>query len=334
MSENKFEFLGFLRENDISHESNVCLTEYSWFKTGGRAGVIIHPDSIGQLQSVVRELNQMGQPFKVVGETSNLMFLDDSDYSCLVTTKALKSITFTEDHHIEAETGYLLPDLSRYALINGIYGFAGLEGIPGTIGGAVFMNAAAFNYSIADVFHSADFIMPDGSMQTLTGEEMGFRYRDSVLKRNEHPGIVAIARFHAKPGDPESIYREMEKFHAQRHKGLEYMYPNLGSIFVGHFYRSLTDKDLILKVAAAAFYFFNYRCRIPGRETPINRKWLNDLAVKRLKIKYDIQPFSDKSMNILTNRGQGTACHLDYIRQLQSIVGKNFPIENEIVDPF
>ncbi len=328
------ELLKFLEDGGIPHELGVSLANYSWFKSGGTLGIIINPNSIDQLQSVIRELNRMRTPFKVIGETSNLLFLDDSDYSCMVTTKALKSLSLSDDNLITAETGVALPDLSRFALIKGVFGFAGLEGIPGTIGGAVFMNAAAYNYSIANVLHSADLIMPDGSMQTLSGDGMKFRYRDSILKRNEHPGIVATARFHARPGDRDAIYGEMETFHAQRHKGLEYMYPNLGSIFVGHFYRSLADKDLVLKIASAAFYFFNYRCRIPGRETPINRKWLNDLAVKRLKIKFDVQPFSDKSMNILTNRGQGTSCHIDYIHQLQFIIGKDIPIENEIVKPF
>ncbi len=317
------------------HLERVNLREFSWFKTGGTASRIHFPETIDELATLIGSLNAEGTPFKIIGETTNLLFLDDREYGILISTKKLDRIHHDpEQGQIEVETGYLLPELSRYALNRSIKGFAGLEGIPGTIGGAVFMNASAFGYGISRCLTSVEVVMPDGSLKSLSHEELRFAHRDSVFKSGRHPGIIIRAFFKAERGDPKSIYRVMEDCHSRRHRSFEYMYPNLGSIFAGSVYRSMGKRDHYFHICAALFYFFGYRFKSIGKETPLNRKWLNDIAVKRFNLHFPKQPFSDKSLNVLINNGHHTDELLAYINRMKEIIGDDVPIENEIVEPF
>ncbi len=126
----------------------------------------------------------------------------------------------------------------------------------------------------------------------------------------------------------------MEVYHAKRHKYQDFMYPNLGSIFSGSPYRALGRRDRIFKLISAAYYFVNYEFKLFRRESPINRKWLNDIVLKRFPLHYPLQPFSDKTLNCLVNRGQGTEEMVRFIRQMEDLVSGQIPLENEIVDEF
>jgi len=323
-----------LPEN-VLHVDHLNLRNFSWFKTGGCASRIYFPETIDSMAVLIAKLHACGIPFKVIGETTNLLFLDDRKYGVLISTTKLSEIIYCPDRkEITAEAGYPLPDLSRFALKHSIKGFAGLEGIPGTIGGAVFMNASAFGYCIGDCLTRVEIIRPDGAMETLEKDDLKLSHRDSVFKSGRHPGTVCRAFFRAEIGDRKSIYRVMEDFHARRHRSFEYMYPNLGSIFAGSVYRSMAKKDLYFRICGALFYFFGHRLNSLGMETPLNRKWLNDIAVKRFGLKFDNQPFSDKSLNVLINNNHHTDEILEYIHRMKEIIGNDVPIENEIVEPF
>lgn len=317
------------------YKDQVDLRDFSWFKTGGGATRVYFPDTVEKMAELVGKLNSDKIPFKVIGETTNLLFLDDKQYGVLISTTKLNNITYWPDRQeIEVEVGYMLPELSRFALSRSLNGFAGLEGIPGTIGGAVFMNASAFGYGISRCLSRVEIIMPNGNLATLTHDDLAFAHRDSIFKSGGHPGIICRAFFRAQQGDRKSIYRTMEDCHARRHRSFEYMYPNLGSIFAGSVYRSMGRKDPYFRICAALFYFFGYQLKSIGKETPLNRKWLNDIAVKRFHLNFGNQPFSDKSLNVLINNGHHTDELLDYIRQIQDIIGDSIPLENEIVQPF
>lgn len=324
-----------LLESQIHTDQNVNLRQYTWFKTGGIASLIVNPESIKQFSFAISILGRLKIPYKIIGETTNLLFLDDVSYSCLICTKRISSIVIEKNQNlIVAESGAMLPDLSRLALAEGIGGFSGFEGIPGTIGGAVFMNAGAYGMSIQQVLEKVEVVMPDGTIKTLEADSIALSYRDSIFKRGRHPGMVCRAFFRAVSGDQKRLYAHMENIHAVRHRHYEYMYPNLGSIFAGSVYRTLGKKDKVFALAAAMYYLFNYRFRINNRETPINRKWLNELAVKRFNIHFDKQPFSEKSLNVLINNNHHTDDLLSYIDQMKNLIGIDVPIENEIVQSF
>lgn len=324
-----------LSEHAIPFQTGISLRGYSWFKSGGNVDTLILPETVGQIETAVNVLSESGLPYKVIGETSNLLFLDDRCYSCLLCTKAVNRSYLSEDgSSLVAETGALLPEVARHALLESIDGFAGLEGIPGTIGGAVFMNAGAFNYSIDQVLQKVDIVHLDGRLETLPSSALELEHRNSIFRKGGHTGIVLRAYFKVTKGDQHTIYSNMSLYHSKRHKYLEYMYPNLGSMFVGSVYRAFAAKDLYYKIVSGIYILFNYKYKIFRRESPIDRKWLNDFTVKRFGIRFNRQPFSDKTLNMLINNSHHTDEILDYIDQIKGHVGENLQIENEIVDPF
>lgn len=256
-------------KNQVPCSENVSLRKFSWFKTGGNATKIYFPTSVQQLADLVARLNREETSYKIIGETTNLLFLDDKRYGVLVSTTKLDSLEYyPERREIIAETGYPLPNLSRFALGKRVRGFAGLEGIPGTIDGAVFMNASAFGCGIGDCLSKVEILDLDGSLRTMDVEELKLSHRDSIFKSGCHPGVITRAFFEAETGDEKAIYRFMEDCHARRHRSLKYMYPNLGSIFAGSVYRSMGAKDLYSRICGALFYFFGYRFKSWGKETP------------------------------------------------------------------
>jgi UDP-N-acetylmuramate dehydrogenase len=264
-----------------------------------------------------------------------MLFLDDLDYGLIVSTLKIREVRFDrENKEIHAECGAKLPGLSRLALQESADGFAGLEGIPGTIGGAVFMNAGAYGDSIHLILKAVDVVTADGEILRMESHQLGFSYRNSVFRDGRCPHFVVRAIFHLRPGDQARIGRKMEVVHSKRHKYNEYSYPNLGSVFSGSVYRALAKRDRYYWAVSSLFYVFNYRFKILRRESPLNRKWLNDFTLKRFQLKFEKQPFSDKTMNTIINNGQGTRVYLDYLDAIKELVDGEIPIENEIVELF
>jgi len=329
------EVLQILKTENIEYTTNINLSDITYLKTGGIAKLIIYPNTTDQVVSLIQGLKINGVGYKVIGATSNLMFLDDTSYSCLISTSKLTRMELNlEKKEIEGGSGVMMSDLSRFALINSIKGFEGLEGIPGTIGGAVFMNAGAYGYEIKDVLNSIEMVDTDGVLQIIKAKDLGLHYRNSYLREGKINGIVTKCFFNVDLGNQYDIERKMELFHSKRHKYQDFSYPNLGSMYSGSVYREIGKRDKVFKLISMLYFLFNYEFKIFRRESPINRKWINDIIVKRFNLKYDKQPFSNKSINCLVNRGQGTDEMLRYMDDIKRLTYNKIPIENEVIEEF
>jgi len=327
--------IAYLKNNNIYFDQNISLSDVTYLKTGGIAKIIAYPGDIKKMSGLIAFLSRVGTMFKVIGATSNLLFLDNTDYTFLVCTSSLKSIEYNEvNEEIMADAGMMLPDLSRFALYNSIFGFAGLEGIPGTLGGAVFMNAGAYGYEIKDTLVAVDIASYEGEVHRYSCAELELGHRNSALRKNEIEGTILRCYFTANKGDAEEISNEMEFYHAKRHKYQDFLYPNLGSIFSSSPYRALGEKDKLFRYVSAVYLILFYKIKIFRRESPINRKWLNDLVVKRFGINYEIKPFSNKTINCLVNRGQGTEEMVRFIEEMKDLTDNSISLENEIVNGF
>lgn len=324
-----------LSSAEIPFDRKVSLADITYMRTGGVAGTIIYPETSEELARSLKILADLSFPYKVVGATSNLLFLDDTSYRCLVSTVRLNKMRFdAENGQIVAEAGVMLPDLSRLALWNLVSGLEGLEGIPGTVGGAIFMNAGAYGDEIKDTLVAVDIAYEDGTIQRREASAIGLSHRSSGFRRGDLEGVVCCCYFVGKRGQEQSIVRKMELFHAKRHKYQDFFYPNLGSIFSGSPYRALGERDRVFKFISAAYYAICYEWKPFRRESPMNRKWLNDIVLKRFPLEYELQPFSDKTLNCLVNRGQGTAEMCRFIDQMKVLTDGRIPIENEVVEGF
>ncbi len=322
----------FLDLGSIPYRTGCMASAVSWFRTGGQIDYLIEPTSKEQFGELIAVLESMFIPFKVIGSTSNLLFLDDVRYPCLISTVGIKGLEIeSETGRIRCGAGETLPDLSRFALLNSIAGFAGMEGIPGTVGGAIFMNASAYGDGIHLVLDEVKVVDPDGTSRLIRCDELDFSYRNSAFKSGKIKSWIVEAWFHSKPGDPEALYRKMELVHAKRHRYHEYMYPNLGSAFSGSIYKALGKRSLKFKVVASLFYLVNYKLKLFRRESPINRAWLNEVAMRDLDLERFRGLFSDKTLNTITNRGQHSSEFVAYLEELEKLLEGRVPIENEIV---
>lgn len=329
------EVLQILKTENIEYSTNINLSDITYLKTGGIAKLIIYPITTDQIVSLIQGLKINGVGYKVIGATSNLMFLDDTSYSCLISTSKLTKMELNlEKKEIVGGSGVMMSDLSRFALINSIKGFEGLEGIPGTIGGAVFMNAGAYGCEIKDVLNSIEMVDTDGVLQIIKAKDLGLHYRNSYLREGKINGIVTKCFFNVDLGNQYDIESKMELFHSKRHKYQDFSYPNLGSMYSGSVYREIGKRDKVFKLISMLYFLFNYEFKIFRRESPINRKWINDIIVKRFNLKYDKQPFSNKSINCLVNRGQGTDEMLRYMDDIKRLTYNKIPIENEVIEEF
>lgn len=334
MNKNFESLAAALASAEIDFKENVELSTFSYMRTGGKAAIVIFPNTKEKLALSLKLVSTNQIPFKLIGNTSNLLFLDNTRYSCLIVTTALNSIHMESNNIIFAEAGVMVPDLARFALFNSLTGMEGLEGIPGTLGGGIFMNAGAYGSEIRDCLDSVDTVNAQGEFKTYSAKDIGLTHRSSILRKQQSDTFVYACRFKLQKGNEKSIYSKMEVFHAKRHRYQDFMYPNLGSIFSGSPYRAMAKKDLVYGFALRVFMFLGYKIQVLGRESPINRRWINNLAVKRFNLTYSKQPFSDKTINCLVNRGQGTDEMVRYIRELETIINDRAPLENEVVSQF
>jgi UDP-N-acetylmuramate dehydrogenase len=329
------EFRVHLTNQNIRFEEKVNLSQFTYMKTGGTARLIVFPSNEEQMVSCVKWAYENELKYKVIGSTSNLLFLDDSSYGCLICTSDLLEMSYnSESRQIFVGSGVMMPDLSRKALFEELTGFEGLEGIPGTVGGGVFMNAGAYGCEVKDTLIQVNVVRHDGTTAQYSLKEAGLTHRASMFRKTKTDEIIVSCVFEGKKGNPQSIFAKMELYHAKRHRYQDFFYPNLGSIFSGSPYRAIGQDDKYFKLISAIYYFFCYEWKIFRRESPINRKWLNDIVVKRFGLNYEKQPFSDKTLNCLVNRGQGTAEMVRFIEEMKEKTKGRIPIENEVVEGF
>lgn len=323
----------FCNAHGLEVFENVSLSKYSYLKTGGTARYVVYPRSVDSLVSILAHLVETGQRFKIIGNTSNLLFKDATDYSVLICTLWLNDISVLNGELV-AECGASLPELSRQALYSGFRGFEGLEGIPGTVGAGIFMNAGAYGSEIKDTLLAVDFAQPDGAVRRISAAELGLDHRSSLLRKGELDGTILRAYFKGMPGNVTSIYSKMELFHEKRHRYQDFLYPNLGSLFSGSPYDVFARRDKSVRWMMKYDLWRRRFAKYFLKGTPTDRKWINAYLVKRLELSYSIQPFSDKTMNCLVNRGQGTDAMIAYIQQMQALTGGKIPLENEILEAF
>ncbi|MFV3327962.1 UDP-N-acetylmuramate dehydrogenase [Pseudomonas sp. NY15372] len=323
----------FLQAQAIPFKRDFILKYETYFKRGGVAAFYVAPSSIEQLKTLLKFFKKNDVKWKLIGLSTNVIFFDDLSYGVIVTVKNLTGI-FVNGCTFDLECGYSLQDFVRVALINGKGGVEGLEGVPGTLGGAIFMNAGAYGYTISDRLVTVDVITPEGEMVTLTKEECDFNNRSSFFKK--HPDhIIASAKFELVPVDHLVSAKKIETYHIARHSYQEFAYPNLGSMFSvrGDFYKEFFNGSRLFYLLCVAFKLVlkNPISKFIQRKRPHN-KVFNNLAIPFLGNEYPAYTPSVKSMNILINDGTTTTEDiLCYIALVRKHLNPSTPIENEII---
>jgi UDP-N-acetylmuramate dehydrogenase len=216
---------------DCVIKAQVSLAGYTSYRVGGPAQWCVAPRNLEALQASFEYGITHKLPITVLGAGSNLLVSDCGIPGLVIVTRHLRH------SHFEPETGLLtvaagepIPALAWEAATLGWQGLEWAVGIPGTIGGAVVMNAGAHNSCIADILVSAEVLLPNGTVENLSKEQLGYSYRTSILQRSNK--IITKATFQLQPGANPAEVLAITKHHKQHRLSTQpYHLPSCGSVF-------------------------------------------------------------------------------------------------------
>ncbi|NLP31061.1 MAG: UDP-N-acetylmuramate dehydrogenase [Clostridiales bacterium] len=209
---------------------DAAMKEYTSFKAGGNAALLAMPENIEQLSFALKILASTDIDYFIMGNGTNLL-VRDRGYNGVIIRIAdpFSNIKVSGDSLI-AESGALLSSVANKACEHGLAGFEFASGIPGSLGGATFMNAGAYDGDMSKVVESVQVISKDGSKEyTLTNEEMQFGYRKSILMTRGD--IVASVKIKLSYGDKKTISAKIEELAKKRNEKQPLQYPSAGSFF-------------------------------------------------------------------------------------------------------
>ena len=214
---------------------NEPLKQYTYTKVGGAADYLAFPRNQYELKRIVTFANAQEIPWMVLGNSSNIIVRDGGIEGFVIMFDHFHDIR-VNGYVIEAEAGAKLIDVTHVARYHSLTGFEFACGIPGSIGGAVYMNAGAYGGEIAHILQSCKVLTQEGEIKTLTAEELAFGYRHSKIQ--ETGDVVISAKFALAPGNYDQIDQEMARLTHLRELKQPLEYPSCGSVFkrpVGHF---------------------------------------------------------------------------------------------------
>lgn len=273
---------------------NEPLKNFTFTKTGGPADMLSFPKTAEEVRQIVLFCQENSVPWMVLGNASNLIVRDGGIRGMVIMLAEMNQVTVA-DGRVTAAAGAKLIDTTYEALANNLAGFEFASGIPGSIGGAVYMNAGAYDGEIKDVFESADFLLPSGEIKKMTAEEMDFSYRHSAIQGMK--GIILAATFALKHGDHSVIKARMDELTELRTSKQPLEYPSCGSVFkrpVGHF----------------------------------TGKLIQDAGLQGLK--WGGAQISEKHAGFIVNIDQATATdYVELIAHIQSVIKEQFDVDLE-----
>ncbi|MFC4736150.1 UDP-N-acetylmuramate dehydrogenase [Bacillus daqingensis] len=276
---------------------NEPMSNHTLTKMGGSADIFAAPETFEQAAEVVAIQKQFDIPFMILGNGSNLIVRDGGIRGLVMHFKHLQSITVDQQSlTLKAQGGANIKEASRRALD---YSLTGLEfacGIPGTIGGAMVMNAGAYGGEVKDVIDHVTVITPEGQIKRLHKDELELDYRKSIIGRKRY--IVLEAVFQLAEGDAGVIKEKMDDLTFQRESKQPLEYPSVGSVFKrppGYFAGKLIQ------------------------DSGLQGKGFGDAEV------------STKHAGFIVNKGRATATdYLKTIDMVQRTVKENFGVELEL----
>lgn len=224
----KFKIFSEKISSDIKY--NEPMSNYTSFKTGGNADIIVSPSSFEDLDLIVHFCKDNNIKAFILGNGSNLLVRDDGIRGIVIHMgKEFDDIRLIDETTIECLSGTSLIKLCRFALENNLSGLEFAFGIPGTVGGGAYMNAGAYGGEMKDVLFKCEHIDFDGKVGSYENDELKLSYRTSVYKDSDK--IITKAYFRLKKGNHEDIKNMMDDFMSRRKSKQPLEYPSAGSTF-------------------------------------------------------------------------------------------------------
>lgn len=230
---------------DLEVLQDEPMSRHTTFRIGGPAKRMAFPSSREQLVLLMSFAKDYGANPLVIGNGSNLLVPDEGLDRLVIDTSAnLNRVERGSGNTVLADAGATLARTADLACKSGLTGLEFAHGIPGSVGGGVCMNAGAYGGELSQVVSSATVLFPEEGVRTLTGEELRFSYRHSLLT-DRPDGVVLSAVFRLQPGDPAVIKEKMDELMTRRKTSQPLEYPSAGSTFKrpeGHYAAALIDQ--------------------------------------------------------------------------------------------
>lgn len=213
---------------DIEIKQDEPLMNYTYTKTGGPADWLAFPETVDQVKELVDYVREHGMGLTVLGNASNLIVGDGGIDDLTIILTRLNKIE-VHDNKVTAQAGASYIATTEAARDSELTGLEFAAGIPGSIGGAVFMNAGAYGGETKNVVSEATVMLPDGTIKHFTNEELDFGYRHSSIQDNN--GVVLDATFALEPGKYDDIKARMDDLNERREAKQPLDLPSCGSVF-------------------------------------------------------------------------------------------------------
>ena len=277
-------------ENKIEIRTNEPMSRHTTFRIGGSAALYLIPQTMDALSALCGMIKETGARYYILGNGSNLLFDDNGFDGAVISMSALTKIR-TEETSICAEAGAQLMNVCKHSRDAGLAGMEFAYGIPGSVGGAVYMNAGAYGGETAHILRESTYLdLDDPTFHTIPLSEHAYGYRESIYKHKNF--IILTATFDLHPGNPDEIGAMMSDYMNRRITKQPLDYPSAGSVFK----------------------------RYPGRYTGqmIEEAGLKGYAIGGAQV-------SEKHAGFIINRGGATAADvLALINHIKAVILETF----------
>ena len=237
-------FLSFLEKAFPGQfQIHVPMAQYTTFRVGGSADILVSPNSQEEVCTLLVAIQAEQVPCTILGNGSNVLVLDKGIRGVVLKLGNALNGLVIEGTRIRVEAGVLLSRLATAAADAGLTGLEFASGIPGSLGGAILMNAGAYGGEIGNLVRTVTVVDPNGQVRNLDREQMDFRYRHSVVM--ETGDIILSATLKLAPDDPEAIHERIRDLTQKRITKQPLNFPSAGSTFKrppGYFAAALIDQ--------------------------------------------------------------------------------------------
>ncbi len=206
------------------------LSRHTTFKIGGVADTYVKVTSLSKLSTILKECRESDIDYMIIGNGSNILASDDGYRGVVIRLDGdFRKIALVDDDTVYCGAGATLAALCKFALNNGLSGLEFAWGIPGSVGGAVFMNAGAYGGEMKDVVYSVNHLTKNGEPGRTEKDALQFGYRTSVYRQNN--AIITGATLKLRKDNPEDIRARMDDYLGRRSSKQPLEYPSAGSVF-------------------------------------------------------------------------------------------------------
>ena len=229
---------------DLELRFEEPLHKHTSFRIGGGAEVMAFPKTVEELAQLLKTSALLDLKPAILGAGTNVLAPDEGIRGLVICLKdCLDGMEQIGENRIRVAAGVTMTRAAVFAANLGLSGMEFAHGIPGTVGGGIYMNAGAYGGELKDICESVDVMDLSGNVRTISVDEMGFSYRHSILE--EEPGIVVSTVFQLSPMEPEQIKAKMKELQAKRSAAQPLDLPSAGSAFkrpVGGYAAALIDE--------------------------------------------------------------------------------------------